>query len=146
MIIGRYSTDNTFGITKLFNDSRIKIFSEKDNGIYDAMNKRIDKSKGEWLYFLGSDDELYDEKELENIFTEISVGDYDFAYGNALFLKANTICFGEVNRKRLMTETNICHQAIFYKKTLFERLEKYNLEFKYGLTMILMCAVFHIRR
>ena len=129
LIMDGLSGDNTLEIAKKFDDNRIKTFSEKDNGVYDAMNKGIDYANGEWLYFLGSDDELYDDKVLEKIFAEISVEDCNFVYGNALFLKKNVIHCGEVSRKWLMTKTNICHQAIFYKRELFERLGKYNLDF-----------------
>ena len=44
------------------------MFSEKDNGAYDGMNKRSQRETGGWLYFLGSDDELHDENiKLRNI-------------------------------------------------------------------------------
>lgn len=45
-----------------------RVFSEKDNGAYDGMNKRSQRETGGWLYFLGSDDELHDENiKLRNI-------------------------------------------------------------------------------
>ena len=56
LIMDGVSTDQTLDIAKTYNDNRIRIFSEPDNGVYDAMNKGIDKASGEWLYFLGSDD------------------------------------------------------------------------------------------
>ena len=42
--------------------------SAQDNGIYDAMNKGVKLSKGEWIYFLGADDELFDATILSEIF------------------------------------------------------------------------------
>ena len=39
-------------------DGRLRVFSERDNGIYDAMNKGIDRVDGEWVLFLGADDVL----------------------------------------------------------------------------------------
>ena len=49
-------------------DSIDLIISEKDNGIYDAMNKGIDYAHGEWLIFLNAADSLYSQTILEDIF------------------------------------------------------------------------------
>ena len=62
------SNDDTIIIASSYQDSRIRIYSEPDKGIYDAMNKGIDKAQGEWLYFLGSDDWLLNNCVLEEIF------------------------------------------------------------------------------
>lgn len=70
IIIDGVSTDKTIDIVRMYPDSRIKINIEKDNGIYDAMNKGIKMAKGDWLYFLGSDDWLYDEFVLEGVFKD----------------------------------------------------------------------------
>ncbi|HGX4535855.1 TPA: glycosyltransferase, partial [Escherichia coli] len=49
----------TLDIAKSFKDDRIKIVSEKDRGIYDAWNKAVDLSIGDWVAFIGSDDVYY---------------------------------------------------------------------------------------
>ena len=60
IIVDGKSTDNTLDIIKEFElkDSRFSHVSEKDNGIYDAFNKGWKMAKGEWIYYLGSDDYL----------------------------------------------------------------------------------------
>src|SRR5690606_10153742 len=70
LIIDGCSNDDTLVIVQSYaaEDSRLKWVTEPDNGIYDAMNKGIQLAKGEWLYFLGSDDKLHDEYVLEKIF------------------------------------------------------------------------------
>ena len=69
LIIDGLSTDSTIDIAKKHQKvfPNIKIKSEKDNGIYDAMNKGIALAKGEWLYFMGSDDSLYNDDVLNQI-------------------------------------------------------------------------------
>lgn len=129
LIMDGESQDNTLEIIRSFNDDRIIISSKKDKGVYDAMNKGIVCSKGEWLYFLGSDDKLYDENVFENIFKEVRISNPDIIYGDAYFVTNKCFYAGEFSRERLVNERNICHQSIFYKKKLFERLGYYNLEF-----------------
>src|SRR5215218_2671624 len=70
LIMDGLSTDNTSAIVESFHDERIQLFREGDRGIYDAMNKGIAKARGAWLYFLGSDDELYTSTVLEEIFPQ----------------------------------------------------------------------------
>lgn len=128
LVMDAESTDNTLAIAQSFNEARIKIFSEKDSGVYDAMNKGIDKATGGWLYFLGSDDSFYNENVLETVSSELQ--DFDFVYGDTFFVHSNRIWGGKYTRHILMKEKNICHQSIFCTKELFKRLGKFNLEFK----------------
>ena len=65
IIIDGKSTDGTLAIIKKY-ESRIAFWlSEPDNGIYDAMNKAIDKATGEWVLFMNADDEFVDNKVVE---------------------------------------------------------------------------------
>src|SRR4051794_25072849 len=58
IIIDGKSDDNTVSIIEK-NSSRIAYWkSEPDEGIYDAMNKALKHVTGEWIYFIGADDEL----------------------------------------------------------------------------------------
>lgn len=127
IVIDGASTDNTVKIIETFKDTRISIYSETDKGVYDAMNKGIEKSNGEWLYFLGSDDTLYEPSVLKKIYSNLD--NNDFVYGNVLFSHSQVIWAGEFNREKLNLDKNICHQAIFYRKNLFKKLGNYNLKF-----------------
>ena len=62
-IIDGASTDGTQEYLKTL-DQRFNFISEEDSGIYNAMNKGIEKSKGEWLYFLGADDKFLSNQKL----------------------------------------------------------------------------------
>src|SRR5579864_471869 len=61
IVLDAESTDGTVDILKA-NTNKITFWkSEKDEGIYDAMNKALEHVTGEWVYFLGADDELLDD-------------------------------------------------------------------------------------
>jgi glycosyltransferase involved in cell wall biosynthesis len=131
IIIDGNSTDNTLQIIGecKMDPSKILVISEKDNGIYDAMNKGIKNSSGQWLYFLGSDDALVNSTVLRTL-QQILVSDpVDMLYGNIIRKNDGKKFGGEFNIMRLLTQHNITHQAILYKKTVFEKIGFYNLNY-----------------
>lgn len=129
LLIDGVSTDETLAIAMGFNDNRIKIRSEQDQGIYDAMNKGIKDSLGKWLYFLGSDDSLYDVNVLEFIYYTVVDGLHDVVYGNVMMIPSNTIYDGLFTYEKMQTIT-LCHQAIFYKRKIFDDFGLYNIKYK----------------
>ena len=126
LIMDGVSTDDTLKIAQSYNDSRIRTYSEPDNGIYDAMNKGIKKAQGEWLYFLGSDDWLLVPDILQSIFYR-DITDYDVVYGDVESEHLGPENSGEWTMANI--DSNRCHQGIFYKKDVFKRLGYYNLEY-----------------
>lgn len=60
VVVDGASTDRTLEILKSISDLNIRIISEPDFGIYDALNKGIKKCSGEFYLVVGSDDLLYD--------------------------------------------------------------------------------------
>lgn len=127
LLMDAVSSDDTLKIGESYHDSRIHIYSEPDKGIYDAMNKGILKSGGEWLYFLGSDDYLIDEQVLYSFFSDSDYSEYDVVYGDveSEFLDDNY--YGEWNYQKILM--NRCHQAVFYKSDLFGKMGLYNLRY-----------------
>jgi glycosyltransferase involved in cell wall biosynthesis len=137
LIVDGQSRDNTVDIINEYvsKDIRIKSTSEKDKGIYDAMNKGIKISKGEWLYFMGADDELYNDEVLLSVSAEIGKSSGPIIYGNVKIKgdcpwgKDGDIYAGEFDLKKLLTQ-NISHQAIFYKRALFDELGFFDINYK----------------
>lgn len=129
LIIDGQSTDNTLSIANRFSlsDCRIKIYSEPDKGIYDAMNKGINRSKGEWLYFMGCDDKLLNEDVLAKINTEIS-DEIDVLYGDVVSPRFNGRYDGPFNEVKIFNQ-NICHQSIFFRKRVFDKTGCFDLKF-----------------
>jgi glycosyltransferase involved in cell wall biosynthesis len=120
VIMDGVSTDNTTEIAAGYNDKRIKIFSEKDTGIYDAMNKGIVRVTGEWIYFLGSDDKLHSREVLQLISDKASENEYDVIYGDVYSPRFNGRYDGEFDFRKIFKK-NVCHQAIFFKKNIFKK-------------------------
>jgi len=129
LLIDGQSKDDTINKVEQLIDTRICILSEKDKGAYDAMNKGIDLARGEYLFFLGSDDRFFNRDVLSLIYKNIKEYESDIIYGNVVLLSNNGIYDGEFDRVKLSNEKNICHQSVFYHKNVFKRLGKYNLDF-----------------
>jgi glycosyltransferase involved in cell wall biosynthesis len=132
IVVDGSSTDETIHILQEFctKYEYISFISEPDKGIYDAMNKGIAMSCGHYLFFLGSDDVLYDKNVLQNIIQHPAFGRYDFIYGDVLFKQSRIKMGGETHYLKLLKSLeNIPHQAIFYARTIFARLGGYNLRF-----------------
>jgi glycosyltransferase involved in cell wall biosynthesis len=137
-IIDGASTDNTIEVITKYQsrDNRIKHISEPDRGIYDAMNKGIDAANGDWILFLGSDDQLYDHKVLKKVFEAVQIQTCEVLYGNVLiegntaWAKDKSLYDGEFSIKKLF-QKNICHQSIFYKTDfLHQEIGYFNLNYR----------------
>ena len=121
------STDKTLAIIKNSKaENRIHIDSRRDNGIYDAMNRGIDLSSGEYLIFLGSDDRFIDERVLLDVDTSLN-STIDVLYGDVQM--DDRRYDGEFSLYKLM-KTNICHQAMFFKRSLFSTYGKFNTKYQ----------------
>lgn len=117
IIIDGKSSDNTVNIIKKHNDKIAYWISEKDSGIYDAMNKGIQASRGQWLYFLGCDDKLISPKILETIAPHLSNEQCQIAYGNVE--TSNGALIQSKYSLKLLLHNTIHHQSCFYNKDLY---------------------------
>jgi glycosyltransferase involved in cell wall biosynthesis len=125
------SKDNTLEILQQYSgaDKRVRFFSEKDKGIYDAMNKGVKASRGEWLYFMGSDDTLLSNDVLLNVSLFIEKSRSVFIYGNVLMGNSKHWYDGLFTYEKLL-QKNISHQAIFYNRKVFDLVGNYVIEYK----------------
>ncbi len=129
VIIDGDSSDGTKEIIRKYKSALGHYISEKDSGIYDAMNKGIKASSGDWIIFLGADDVFYNNNIVSKIFSSDSVNGYDFIYGDVIFKSGYKIIGGSRDYIKLI-DRNIVHQAIFYKKKIFDKLCVFNLKYK----------------
>lgn len=118
------STDNTQNIIENFMCQYpfIKYFSEKDKGVYDAMNKAVEKANGEFCIFLGSGDRLHDENVLDKLKQVMNNRKADIYYGYVIeTVGEKTIpLIRKINWTYKMKLTPVCHQAVCAKTDLLK--------------------------
>jgi len=127
---------STDGAIELIKSTNIisKYIIEKDKGIYDAMNKGIKLSTGNYLTFLNAGDYYLNENTLEKIFNQSNISNCDLIYGPVIVQRKNgrkisyPKKFNKFNLYFWGTRT-VCHQAIFVKKNLVGQYsDKYKLK------------------
>ncbi len=131
IIIDGGSTDGTIDIIKRY-AAQIKYWvSEKDQGIFDAMNKGIKlvNDQNSYILFLNADDYLYSQTSIEKIVSNIN--NEDFLYGKILSTGASaSIVLGKELTYYELPLSMIQHQASFAKKKLFTELGGFNTSYK----------------
>jgi len=127
IIIDGGSTDGTLDILYRYESSIDYWVSERDSGIYDAMNKGINLSTGKWIYFLGADDSLVP-RVLEKVHALLK-DDETVYYGNVRFVPDEDIYDGMFDKYKLLMK-NICHQAMFFPRSVF-KTNRYSTQYKY---------------
>lgn len=132
IVIDGNSTDDTSEILQA-NAPRIAYWkSEPDEGIYHAMNKGIKHVKGDWIYFMGADDELLPEfSGMARQLTDPSAIYYGnvFAEGKKRLGKLNSYQFAKFGPY---------HQAMIYPKEVFDRHQfdlRYKISADFALTL-----------
>ena len=126
IIVDGESTDKTLENIKKYEDELILI-SEKDMGIYDAFNKGINTANGEYIYFIGAGDHLKPGV-LRHIKDHLPFGKPTFVYGKCYFVKQKYIN-GKKFTAKLFIRDNLCQQGIFYHRSIFEILGKFDLQY-----------------
>jgi glycosyltransferase involved in cell wall biosynthesis len=134
IIIDGGSTDGTLNIIKKYEKFLDYWVSEKDKGIYDAMNKGIQLAKGKWINFMNSGDTFYSKDTIKNIpFTNFQ--NSSMIYGKARLLSESRKFIKILNpficnkfNLALLGGANICHQAVFYNADIkFEFPHKFQI-------------------
>lgn len=125
IIVDGGSQDGTLDIIQANNKYITTWISEKDKGLYDAMNKGMALAKGEYLWFLNAGDLIYEPQTLEKIFTQCPPA--DVYYGDAVITDKNFNIIGKRDHKKLpyqLTVKNmlwgmvVCHQSILVRKVI----------------------------
>ena len=136
IIIDGASTDKTVDIIKKYNKYINYWKSEKDNGIYDAMNKAMKVASGDYLWFINAGDEIYSLSILNNIF--LSKKRFaDVYYGETEIIDYKGLTIGmrrhkapeNLNWNSFKYGMKVCHQSVIVRKKI---AEPYNLDYLYS--------------
>lgn len=138
LIIDGNSTDDTVNIVKSYGKVVDYFISEPDSGIYDAWNKGINVSQGEWIMFIGADDVLLPNaiKDYLNILKHnIEAKDIDYICSNNEYVDRNgqflKIFGSEPSWNKMRKMMVVAHVASLHnRKHLFEEIGLYNLNLK----------------
>lgn len=124
IVIDGLSTDGTLEVLLKYNEEITTLVSEPDKGIYDAMNKGLALATGEYVLFLNSGDELYEDMTLEKVIG--SADNADIYYGETKLINEEREVIGDRRHKTperfdwksFKYGMNICHQAIYIRRSL----------------------------
>ena len=104
--------------------------SEPDEGIYDAMNKGVSHSNGEWVMFINVGDSLYSKSTLQNFLTNGNMK-YDILYGDIYREDMNITSKPPKYINRFMFYSSyFCHQSLLFRRQLFTQVGLFDLSYK----------------
>lgn len=136
IIVDGGSTDNTLEIIKQYEkkyDGKLKYVSEKDNGIYDAMNKGIKMSTGDVIGLLNSDDVYNNNKVLEKISLIILNNKCDGIYGDLTYYDSDL----KIPKRKWITGEGriksgwmMAHPTMYLKRKIYDKVGLYNTKYK----------------
>lgn len=140
IIVDGGSTDGTMEIVKELEPrygGRLRYISERDKGIYDAMNKGIGMATGEVVGLLNSDDFYTSPDVLETLAEELTSSGADAVFGDIHFVKSDDLhkCvryYSSANfrRWRMLLGFMPAHPSFYCKKAAYERFGLFKLDYK----------------
>ena len=137
LIIDGKSNDGTIDIIKEYEpkfNGRLKWISEKDNGLYDAMNKGIKLAKGEVIGILNSDDIFANNNVLKTISDTFKKKKCDASYSDLVFMDEETM---KVPQRYFISKTGNYklgwhppHPTLYVKKNIYDKYGLYNQDYR----------------
>lgn len=123
------STDGSLKLLPV--DSRIRIISKKDGGIYDAMNQGLEESSGTVVNFLNAGDQFYDQAVLSSICDKYAAKSANFIYGYMFNQSLSSeVRYPETLSNFFLFRNTICHQAQFITRELLIELNGYDTDYR----------------
>lgn len=148
IVVDGLSEDDTASVAKRFLKPGDILISEKDNGIYDALNKGLLFATGDVIGFLHSDDYYPNPYILETVAEEFKKSQCQIVYGNAeFFSKANhkkivrKYKSVEINARNLSSGRMPAHPAIFCKKDLYSTVGLFDSKFEIAADYEWLCRL-----
>ena len=139
IIIDNNSTDSTLAIIEKYQlkNKSIKLISESDNGIYDALNKGVSHASGEIIGFLHSDDLYFDCYSILDVVGFFNDNKYDGVYGDLQYVnKENTDKVIRLWKSRVYHSKLLkmgwmpAHPTLFLKKQVYQKHGEFQTSYK----------------
>ena len=147
IIIDGASKDNTLKVISPSGVGPTHLVSERDKGIYDAMNKGLALAQGEYLMFLNAGDSLYSTNTLQKI-ADVAKGSPDVIYGDTAIVDAerNYLRPRKLRPPKTLTRNSfkngmlVCHQAFLPKRELampYDMAYRFSADFDWCVKILL---------
>lgn len=137
IIVDGDSNDGTVDIIKSYENQIDKFISEKDDGIYEAMNKGIEMASGEIIGILNSDDLYYENTTISNVVHEMNEKHVDIIYGDLVYFRTKDeskivrYYEGRDFSRTLVSKGWVPpHPTFFVKKEVYDKYGKFDTQFK----------------
>lgn len=136
IVIDGESSDGTINVINKYRSNISHFISEPDKGLYEAMNKGIKLATGDFIIFLNANDTFYNEKIIESVSeilnknpdVKVLFGDVDFVSHDKTSSKITS--YENVKDIFYFVNENICHQCIFYHRSLFKEYGGFSQDYK----------------
>ncbi|MUG73949.1 glycosyltransferase [Paenibacillus validus] len=145
IIVDGGSTDGTLDIIKKYGESIDYYISQKDNGIYDAMNKGISLSHGDFIGIVNADDMLFNDG-IEVSIKEIVANNADYSAAEDYCVDENGNFIGvfkvmHLDERSLVAKHPCNHGAMLIGKNVYNEVGYYDLKYKIGADYKLQLAI-----
>ena len=148
VIVDGASTDNTKELIETYasQHKNVRWISEKDNGIYNALNKGIKMATGDVIGFLHSDDVLYAPDSIEQIAAAFQDPKIDVVYGDLQYCKNGKIVrswkSNEFNPRSLKYGWMPPHPTMYVRKEVYQQVGEYDEWFHIAADYDMMLRIF----
>jgi glycosyltransferase involved in cell wall biosynthesis len=137
IIVDGKSTDNTLQIIEKYKDRISVVISEKDSGLYDAMNKGLQVATGDYVWFMNGGDQINDADVLTNLFSQNIDADIFYSDTNLIDESGKYLSLlseighnnapANLTHKSMQRGMVVCHQSFIAKKNI---TSPFNLKYK----------------
>lgn len=149
LIIDGKSKDNTMDIVKSYEKKfkgKLKYVSEKDNGLYDAINKGIKMAEGDIIGLINADDILANQFVFEKVNTILSDKNYDGLYTDLVYMNEDfsipvrNFISGEVSKKGTW---HPAHPTLYLKRGVYKKVGTFNTDYRIAADLDFMLRLCH---
>lgn len=144
IIIDGASTDGTLEFLAEYEKlGWLKVYSEKDSGLYDAMNKGLSRAKGKYIGYLNSDDFYHDIYGVEKTVETLEKLSLDYSYSDVKILNEDNSIYNWIaDIRNILYARNYCHQSLFVRRDIMNRLNGFDISYKVSSDSDIMIRLF----